>query len=97
MPGCTHEHFIEAHHIDDWANGGLTDLDNLLPLCSSCHSMVSDGEIRILRQGDDIHFGGPDGARWVSRDRRTPLRDDDARVMAELPDYGECFDDWLDA
>ena len=97
MPGCTHDHFIEAHHIDDWANGGLTDLDNLLPLCSSCHSMVSDGEIRILRQGDDIHFVGPDGARWVSRDRRTPLRDDDARVMAELPDYGECFDDWLDA
>ncbi|MCG7277499.1 HNH endonuclease [Corynebacterium imitans] len=93
MPGCNHDMFMQAHHIDEWVNGGHTDLDNLIPLCSSCHSMVTDREILIMRHGTEIHFIAPDGARWVSKDRQTPKRDDNARLQCELEDYGDNFAD----
>lgn len=45
--GCIHcgriPQYCEAHHIVHWKNGGLTDLDNLVLLCSRCHH--------------DLHFG----------------------------------------
>lgn len=93
MPGCNHDMFMQAHHIDEWVNGGHTDLENLIPLCSSCHSMVTDREILIMRHGTEIHFIAPDGARWVSKDRQTPKRDDNARLQCELEDYGDNFAD----
>ena len=86
MPGCEHSRFIEMHHITDWADGGTTDMDNLLPLCSACHSMVSDGYIRILKDAGDIHFLFPDGSRYVSFDHGLPRRNDDARTLAEFND-----------
>ena len=33
---------IQAHHMDPFALGGGTDLDNLLPLCWGCHDKVHD-------------------------------------------------------
>lgn len=32
MPGCTHGRFMEIHHIHEWADGGETDIGNLIPL-----------------------------------------------------------------
>ncbi|SDS81323.1 HNH endonuclease [Corynebacterium timonense] len=84
MPGCSHTRFIEMHHVRDWADGGPTDLDNLLPLCSACHSLVSDKHITILRDGGDFHFLGPGGVRYVSTDRGLPVRNDDARTLEEF-------------
>lgn len=51
MPGCTHTRFIEIHHMKEWADGGKTDLDNLIPLCSACRSLVTDGWALIERHG----------------------------------------------
>lgn len=84
MPGCTHTRFMEMHHIHDWADGGTTDLDNLLPLCSACHSLVSDGYVSILQDEGDIHFVFGDGTRFVSRNRTVPVRDDDALTLSEF-------------
>jgi len=39
--------WCQAHHIDEWENGGLTDLDNLLPLCSRHHHSVHEGQWTI--------------------------------------------------
>ncbi len=83
MPGCTHTRFMEMHHIHDWADGGPTDLDNLLPLCSACHSLVSDGFVTILKDCGDVHFVFPDGTRYVSEDHGPPARNDDARTLDE--------------
>ncbi|OHF36535.1 hypothetical protein [Corynebacterium sp. HMSC074A01] len=55
--------------------------------------MVTDREILIIRHGAEIHFIAPDGARWVSKDRQTPQRDDNARLQIELEDYGDSFAD----
>lgn len=74
MPGCAHRRFIEMHHIREWDHGGETNVDNLIPLCSSCHSRVSQGVVRIEHLGDDIVFAFNNGARYVSRGRGLPRR-----------------------
>ena len=74
MPGCSHRRFIEMHHIKEWEHGGMTDLDNLIPLCSSCHSQVSHGVVTIERQGADLFFTFKNGARFVSCNRTLPRR-----------------------
>lgn len=77
-PGCPHTRFLEFHHIRDWATGGCTDLDNLIPLCSACHSMVSDGDLVIFvddAQPGMIRFRLPGGEAYTSTRRREPVRD----------------------
>jgi len=37
FPGCTHKRFADGHHIEHWAHGGATQLDNLLSMCRLCH------------------------------------------------------------
>lgn len=86
MPGCTHTRFIEMHHIHDWADGGPTDLDNLIPLCSACHTLTSDGAVKILRDHEDTHFLYPGGIRYVSHNYGLPTRNDNARTLTEYND-----------
>ncbi|MBG6122614.1 HNH endonuclease signature motif containing protein [Corynebacterium aquatimens] len=92
MPGCTHTRFIEIHHITSWADGGETNIDNLLPLCSACHSMVTDGCISIEKQGQDTCFFFPDGSAFVSREHGHVHRDDSRRPTPALID-ADSFDD----
>jgi hypothetical protein len=53
FPGCTHRHFIDAHHMEHWANGGETSLDNLILLCRFHHRLVHEGGFKCER--------GPEG------------------------------------
>jgi hypothetical protein len=32
-----------VHHIDYWENGGATDLNNMVPLCSRHHHAAHEG------------------------------------------------------
>ena len=43
FPGCTHQHFIDGHHIKHWSDGGETSLDNLVLLCRHHHRLVHEG------------------------------------------------------
>ena len=43
FPGCCESHFVEGHHIQHWANGGETKLDNLVTLCSFHHRELHRG------------------------------------------------------
>ena len=45
---------IQAHHMDPFALGGGTDLDNLLPLCWGCHLKIHDHDWQITRRGDGL-------------------------------------------
>ena len=45
-PGCTHTH-LEIHHTTWWSNGGKTDLDGLIGLCQTCHTLVHRGLLII--------------------------------------------------
>ena len=42
FPGCPRKRFLDAHHVVHWADGGPTDLRNLLLLCQRHHRAVHD-------------------------------------------------------
>lgn len=47
FPGCTARHFIEGHHVQHWADGGTTGLDNPVQLCHSHHRLVHEGGFEV--------------------------------------------------
>ncbi len=47
FPGCTNSRYVDAHHIEHWADGGETKLSNLITLCRAHHRMVHSNEIII--------------------------------------------------
>ena len=49
FPGCANSRYIDAHHIEHWANGGETKPANLVSLCRFHHHAVHEGGIRIER------------------------------------------------
>jgi len=40
FPGCTRRRRLHAHHVRYWRDGGGTDLQNLVLLCSRHHTLV---------------------------------------------------------
>jgi hypothetical protein len=43
FPGCTNSFNVDGHHIEHWANGGETSLENLVQLCRHHHRLVHEG------------------------------------------------------
>lgn len=61
FPGCTRDHGLDAHHVEHWANGGATELSNLVLLCRRHHTFVHEHHYRIERAADgSIRFVAPD-------------------------------------
>jgi hypothetical protein len=42
----------EPHHIEYWENGGNTDMDNLVPLCSRHHHAAHEGGWKLRLDPD---------------------------------------------
>jgi len=62
FPGCTRHRFVDAHHIEHWANGGATSIDNLVLLCRRHHRLVHEGGFSVDKTGDGrVRFRRPDG------------------------------------
>jgi hypothetical protein len=73
FPGCTHERYVDAHHIEHWADGGETKLSNLVTLCRLHHRLVHEGEIRIETCADGgWRFLHPDGSYFGLVRHTTP-------------------------
>ena len=49
------ENKVHAHHMDPFARGGGTDLDNLIPLCWGCHNKIHDHDWQVVGLGDGKH------------------------------------------
>jgi len=47
FPGCANARYVDAHHIEHWANGGETKPSNLVSLCRFHHRAVHEGGIQI--------------------------------------------------
>ena len=61
FPGCNCRH-CDAHHVQHWADGGVTRLDNLLMLCRRHHRAVHEEGFGVELRGDgDARFFWPDG------------------------------------
>ncbi|MEZ5293438.1 MAG: DUF222 domain-containing protein [Vicinamibacterales bacterium] len=63
FPGCT-AHRCDAHHVEHWADGGDTTLDNLVRLCRRHHRAVHEGGFRVRRTSPgEWAFHRPDERR----------------------------------
>ena len=61
FPGCTHTCFVDGHHIEHWADGGETSLDNLVLLCRYHHRLVHEGGYGCERTANGrVVFTAPD-------------------------------------
>ena len=49
FPGCENHRFVDAHHIEHWARGGETKIDNLVLLCRSHHRLLHEGGYSLER------------------------------------------------
>ena len=76
FPGCTHDRFVDAHHIRHWANGGETSLDNLTLLCRRHHRLVHEGGFGVERiAAGALRFTRPDGRVIAEHPRLPDARD----------------------
>lgn len=76
FPGCNHTRFTHAHHIQHWADGGETTLDNLVTLCSRHHRLVHEDGFAVVNVGSNhFRFLKPDQT-WLhaNDDRPNPRR-----------------------
>lgn len=72
IPGCDRPvGWCEAHHLQHWAQGGLTAVSNMVLLCSRHHHELHLGHWRIsLVEGKaDVHYV-PEGRRSAERRER---------------------------
>ena len=88
FPGCDSRH-CDAHHVEHWADGGETRLQNLVLACRFHHRALHEGGFRVV-PGDaegQFRFLRPDGtplpaepplASWEG----APLAPTDARLAA---------------
>ncbi len=53
-PGCTHDKWLDAHHVEHWADGGETSLENTILLCSRHHRLLHEGGFRIKKDGGGL-------------------------------------------
>jgi hypothetical protein len=61
FPGCTNTCSVDAHHIEHWADGGATSLDNLVQLCRHHHRLLHEGGYSVTKAGAGFAFRRPDG------------------------------------
>jgi hypothetical protein len=63
FPGCMSRCSVDAHHIEHWARGGPTSLENLVQLCRFHHRLLHEGGFSVERAGSDFVFRRPDSRR----------------------------------
>jgi uncharacterized protein DUF222/HNH endonuclease len=85
FPGCTNTRFVDGHHIKHWADGGETNLDNLVMLCRHHHHLVHEGGFAC---GKD-----KDGKVAFKDQRKQPL--DQSAGLSGVAANDEC-QQWID-
>jgi hypothetical protein len=65
FPNCHLRRFTQAHHVDWWSNGGRTDLQNLVLVCTFHHKLVHErGWGLKLDEDGTVRWFRPDGTRY---------------------------------
>ena len=62
FPGCKNRRFLHSHHVRHWADGGETNVGELITLCTKHHTLVHEGGFRIQKNfANEWAFYRPDG------------------------------------
>src|ERR687892_237710 len=62
FPGCERKRWLHAHHLVHWAEGGATNLDNLVLLCHAHHRLIHEGGWRTSgHPARELRFHDPGG------------------------------------
>jgi hypothetical protein len=76
FPLCRRTRWTQVHHIVHWADGGPTDLDNLITLCGYHHRLIHEHGWTITGHPDHrITWHRPDGYPFEPRPPKYPLKD----------------------
>jgi hypothetical protein len=68
FPGCDRPHpWCDAHHVEHWARGGTTSLENLVLLCRPHHRLIHEGGFGIRPGVEGPTFLRPDGTPLLDR------------------------------
>ncbi len=83
FPGCDCHKHLDAHHIEHWASGGETSLDNLIEVCHYHHVKLHEGGYSVQRlESGELIFYQPDETRVPTQSEPInsdePLRDSEA-------------------
>jgi hypothetical protein len=60
-PGCNHTVFVDAHHLEHWAQGGETTLRNCILVCHRHHVLLHEGGFRAEPGPDGLTIRDPSG------------------------------------
>jgi hypothetical protein len=95
FPSCGCETYLEAHHVEHWAQCGETSLANTVLLCWRCHGLVHEGGFSMRRIDDQVCFFAPDG-RLIEPAPRAPALDDNALAALTVVAIDRCtsLPDW---
>ena len=57
FPGCGATRYLDCHHVQHWADGGATSVDNLVTLCRTHHRLLHEGgyQLKINPEAGDRH------------------------------------------
>ncbi|MEO8095727.1 MAG: DUF222 domain-containing protein [Pseudolysinimonas sp.] len=66
--------WTEAHHINEFENGGRTDIDDGIALCRYCHLWLHNTGGRIVRKGSEYWLHRGDGSPPELLTSKHPLR-----------------------
>ncbi|MFU8814663.1 MAG: DUF222 domain-containing protein [Pseudomonadales bacterium] len=61
-PGCTNSRHWEGHHCLHWADGGATNLENVVNVCRYHHRLLHEGGYFVVKDDDNFVFCRPDGS-----------------------------------
>jgi hypothetical protein len=68
FPGCANNTFTNVHHVVHWADGGPTDLPNLVTMCDHHHHRVHEKGWMVKGNANGtLRFTGPSGRTMTSR------------------------------
>lgn len=67
FPGCGRKRWVHIHHVRHWADGGPTDVDNMVLLCNRHHRLLHEGNWHIEgKLNETIRFVTPKGRELLS-------------------------------
>ena len=64
FPGCGTKMFVKAHHIWAWEEGGPTDYENLVLVCTFHHKLVHRFGWSVCLNGTVAEWYKPNGRRY---------------------------------